>query len=39
MVRSFAIQEIDGYAVDIEVTTLDGQPMLLIIDLGDFLQE
>lgn len=23
MVRSFAIQGIDGYAVDIEVTTLD----------------
>lgn len=35
MVKSFAIQGIDGYAVDIEVTTLDGQPMLSIIGLGD----
>lgn len=35
MVRSFAIQGIDGYAVDIEVTTLNGQPMLSITGLGD----
>lgn len=28
LVKSFAIQGIDGYRVDIEVTTLDGQPML-----------
>lgn len=35
LVKSFAIQGIDGYRVDIEVTTLDGQPMLSIIGLGD----
>lgn len=35
MVRSFAIQGIDGYAVDIETKTLEGQPMISIIGLGD----
>lgn len=35
LVRSFAIQGIDGYAVDIETSTLEGQPSLSIIGLGD----
>lgn len=35
MVRSYAIQGIDGFAVDIEVTTLEGQPMISIIGLPD----
>lgn len=39
LVKSFAIQGIDGYRVDIEVTTLDGQPMLSIIGLGVLLSE
>ncbi len=35
VVKSFAIQGIDGYLVDIEVKMLDGQPMISIIGLGD----
>mgnify|MGYP002523222096 CR=1 FL=1 len=35
VVKSFAIQGIDGYPVDIEVKTLEGQPMINIIGLGD----
>lgn len=35
MVKSFAIQGIDGYVVDIEAKTLDGQPMITIIGMGD----
>ena len=35
VVKSFAIQGIDGYPVDIETKMLDGQPMISIIGLGD----
>ncbi|MCD8149406.1 MAG: YifB family Mg chelatase-like AAA ATPase [Clostridiales bacterium] len=35
MVKSFAIQGIDGYPIDIEVTMLEGMPMLSIIGMGD----
>ena len=35
MVRCFAVQGIDGFPVDIETTTLEGQPMISIIGLGD----
>lgn len=35
VVKSFAIQGIDGYPVDIEIKTLEGQPMISIIGLGD----
>ncbi|MCD7745237.1 MAG: YifB family Mg chelatase-like AAA ATPase [Lachnospiraceae bacterium] len=35
MVRSFAIQGIEGYPVEIEATLLEGMPMLSIIGLGD----
>lgn len=35
VVRSFAIDGIDGYPVDIETKTLEGQPMISIIGLGD----
>ena len=35
VVKSFAIQGIDGYPVDIEIKTLEGQPMITIIGLGD----
>lgn len=35
VVKSFAIHGIDGYMVDIETKTLDGQPMISIIGLGD----
>ena len=31
VVRSFAIQGIDGYPVDIEVKMLEGQPVISII--------
>ena len=34
VVRSFAIQGIDGYPVDIEVKMLEGQPVISIIGLG-----
>lgn len=33
VVKSFAIQGIDGYPVDIETKMLDGQPMISIIGL------
>jgi magnesium chelatase family protein len=33
--KSFSIQGIDGYPVDIETTMLHGQPMIPIIGLGD----
>lgn len=35
MVKSFSIQGIDGYPVDMETTTIHGQPMISIIGLGD----
>ena len=35
LVKSFAIQGIDAYTVDIETKTMDGQPMVTIIGLGD----
>lgn len=35
MVKSFAIQGIDGFVVDIEVKTLDGQPLISVIGLPD----
>ena len=35
LVRSFVIQWIDGYGVDIETKMLEGQPSISIIGLGD----
>lgn len=35
VVKSFAIDGIDGYPVDIETKTLEGQPSISIIRLGD----
>lgn len=35
VVKSFAIQGIEGYNVDIETKMLDGQPMTSIIGMGD----
>jgi len=35
LVKSFAIQGIDAYTVDIEIKNMDGQPMVTIIGLGD----
>lgn len=35
MVKSFSIHGIDGYPVDIETTTIHGQPIISIIGLGD----
>lgn len=35
LVKSFAIQGIEAYTVDIETKTMDGQPMVSIIGLGD----
>ena len=35
VVKSFAIQGIDGYGVDIETKMLDGQSMISIIGMGD----
>ena len=35
MVKSFAIGGIDAYLVDIEVKTMEGQPIVTIIGLGD----
>ena len=35
VVKSFAIQGIDGYPIDIETKTMEGQPMITIIGLGD----
>lgn len=31
VVKSFAIQGIDGYTVDIEIKTLEGQPLLILL--------
>ena len=33
VVKSFAIQGVDGYTVDIESKVLDGQPMISIIGM------
>lgn len=35
VVKSFAIQGIEGYNVDIETKILDGQPIISIIGMGD----
>ena len=35
VVKSFAIQGIEGHNVDIETKILDGQPMTSIIGMGD----
>ena len=35
LVKSFAIRGIDAYPVDIETKTMEGQPMISIIGLGD----
>lgn len=35
VVKSFAIQGIDGYPIDIEIKIMEGQPMITIIGLGD----
>ena len=35
MVKCFAIQGIDGFEVNIEVKTLEGQPMISVIGLPD----
>ena len=35
VVKSFAIIGIDGYMIDIETKTMEGQPMISIIGLGD----
>lgn len=35
LVNCFTIQGIDGYPVDIEIKTLEGQPAISIIGLGD----
>lgn len=35
LVKSFAIQGIEAYTVDIETKTMEGQPMVSIIGLGD----
>ena len=35
LVKSFAIHGIDGYQVDIETKTLEGQPSISVIGLGD----
>lgn len=36
VVKSFAIQGIEGYNVDIETKILDGQPMISIIGMGGY---
>ena len=35
MVKSFAIQGIDGYVVDIQTKIIEGQPMISVIGMGD----
>ena len=35
VVKSFSIQGIDAYPVDIETKIMEGQPMISIIGLGD----
>lgn len=34
VVKSFAIQGIDGYPIDIEIKIMEGQPMITMIGLG-----
>ena len=34
VVKSFAIQGIDGYSVDIETKMLEGQPMISLIGMN-----
>ena len=35
VVRSFVINGVEGYPIDIETKTMEGQPMISIIGLGD----
>ena len=35
IVKSFAILWVDGYLVDVETKTIDGQPMISVVGLGD----
>ena len=35
LVKSFAIQGIDAFIVDIEIKTMDGMPSISVIGLGD----
>jgi len=35
IVKSFAISGVDGYIVDVETKTIEGQPMISIVGLGD----
>jgi magnesium chelatase family protein len=35
IVKSFAISGVDGYLVDVETKTIEGQPMISIVGLGD----
>ena len=39
VVKSFAIQGIDGYLIDIETKIMEGQPMITIIGLGDLAEK
>ncbi len=35
IVKSFAIWGVDGYLVDVETKTIEGQPLISIVGLGD----
>ena len=35
VVRSFSIEGVDGYVVEVEIKTISGQPMFSIVGLGD----
>jgi magnesium chelatase family protein len=35
IVKSFAISGVDGYLVDVETKTIEGQPLISIVGLGD----
>lgn len=35
VVKSFSIEGVDGYVVEVEIKTIDGQPMFSIVGLGD----
>ena len=35
MVKSFALQGIDGYVVDIQTKILEGNPSISVIGMGD----
>ena len=35
VVRSFSIEGVDGYVVEVETKVISGQPMLSIVGLGD----